>query len=156
MIIHGACIDCDGSGFIFIAPSKTGKSTHISLWKKYLEDKVTIINGDKPMLRFDEKIEVCGTPWNGKEGLGCNSSAPLTAIIQIKQSKVNSIRKLEFTEALGALYCAIFEIRNSSFASKIMKYLGRIVAEIPVYELNCDISKEAFECSYNELIKKHK
>jgi len=68
---HGVAIEYDGKAYIFSASSGTGKSTRAFLWQKYLgENKVTIINGDKPILWFkDDEILACGSPWSGKEVL---------------------------------------------------------------------------------------
>lgn len=51
-LMHGVVISWKGRGYMFTAPSGTGKSTHASLWKKYLGDDVEIINGDKPILNI--------------------------------------------------------------------------------------------------------
>ena len=65
-VFHGAAIEYDGSAYLFTAPSGTGKTTHINLWRKYLGDKVDIINGDKPIIKVNETATVYGTPWAGK------------------------------------------------------------------------------------------
>ena len=46
-LMHGAVLSWRGKGYMFTAPSGTGKSTHLALWKKYLGDEVEIVNGDK-------------------------------------------------------------------------------------------------------------
>ena len=51
--MYGAVVADDGSGYMFTAPSGTGKSIHVALWKKYFEN-AEIINGDKPFIRVDE------------------------------------------------------------------------------------------------------
>ena len=48
--MHGAVIEYEGNGYMFSADSGTGKTTHILLWRKFLGDKVKIVNGDKPFL----------------------------------------------------------------------------------------------------------
>jgi len=53
LMTHGVAVSCDGKSFIFTAKSGVGKSTHAFLWQKYLgEDRVKVINGDKPILWF--------------------------------------------------------------------------------------------------------
>ena len=51
-ILHSAVIEKDSQGYAFLARSGVGKSTHISLWKKAYGDAVSIINGDKPIVRL--------------------------------------------------------------------------------------------------------
>lgn len=51
-LMHGVVVSWKDTGYMFTAPSGTGKSTHAALWKKYLGDEVEIINGDKPILNI--------------------------------------------------------------------------------------------------------
>ena len=51
-LMHGVVVSWKDRGYMFTAPSGTGKSTHAALWKKYLGDDVEIINGDKPILNI--------------------------------------------------------------------------------------------------------
>ena len=61
VVFHGAAIELDGRAYIITARSGVGKTTHIRLWKEAFGDKVSILNGDKPVLRvIDGKIYACG------------------------------------------------------------------------------------------------
>lgn len=51
-VFHAALISFDGRGVAFAAPSGTGKSTHIRLWRRLFGSRVECINGDKPLLLF--------------------------------------------------------------------------------------------------------
>ena len=51
-LMHGAVIQWKDKAYMFTAPSGTGKTTHIRLWRKYLGQGVSIINGDKPFIRI--------------------------------------------------------------------------------------------------------
>lgn len=98
LLVHGAVIEFERRAYLFTAPSGTGKSTHIRLWRQYLGDAVRVINGDKPFVRIpdcrEEPPVVYGTPWAGKEGWQCNSSAPLAGIVLLSRSEpgASSIR----------------------------------------------------------------
>ena len=46
-LMHGAAIAFDGAAYLFTAPSGTGKTTHVRLWRQYLGSRVTVVNGDK-------------------------------------------------------------------------------------------------------------
>ena len=99
-LLHAAVIEVDGRAYAFSAPSGTGKSTHIALWRRVLGDRVRIVNGDKPILRYkDGRFIAYGTPWCGKEGWQRNTSAPLSAICFLERSPENRIRRME--EILG-------------------------------------------------------
>ena len=53
-LMHAAIIDVDGQGVGFTARSGTGKTTRVLLWKKAFGDRVKVVNGDKPILRFQK------------------------------------------------------------------------------------------------------
>ena len=96
MHAHAAVVSVEGRGIAFLARSGGGKSTRVCLWKRAFGDRLTIINGDKPMLRFvDNALYVFGTPWNGKEGRGMNGSAPLHALCFLEKSEEVSVSLLK-------------------------------------------------------------
>lgn len=51
-LLHAAVVSHAGRGFAFAAKSGTGKSTHVAQWMRALGDDVTVVNGDKPILRW--------------------------------------------------------------------------------------------------------
>ena len=51
-IFHSAVIARDGVAYAFAAKSGTGKSTHIHHWKALHGDRISPVNGDKPIFRF--------------------------------------------------------------------------------------------------------
>ncbi len=152
-VFHGAAIEYDGNAYLFTAPSGTGKTTHINLWKKYLGDKVDIINGDKPIVYMGDDAVVYGTPWAGKEGYQRNASAPIAAICIIKQGKTNKIGRLEKTAAVNHLMRQVYMPQNATALSNTLALIGKMIETVPVYMLECDISQEAFETSFNQMTK---
>ncbi|MBR5473029.1 MAG: hypothetical protein IKU82_03475 [Clostridia bacterium] len=152
-VFHGAAIEYCGNAYLFTAPSGTGKTTHINLWKKHLGDKVNIINGDKPIIHVGDISIVYGTPWAGKEGYQHNASAPIAAICIIKQGKVNKISRLEKGDAVNHLMRQVYLPQDPTALSKTLSLLGKLIENIPVYVLECDISTQAFETSFNEITK---
>lgn len=152
-VFHGAAIEYDGEAYLFTAPSGTGKTTHINLWRKYLGDKVKMINGDKPIIKVGERHTVYGTPWAGKEGYQRNVCAPLRAICILKQGTTNRIVRLGINDALNHMMCQVYMPKDTSTLSKTLMLIGKILETMPVYKLECDISEQAFKTSYNELTK---
>ena len=51
-LFHAAVVSYAGRGYAFAAKSGTGKSTHVAQWMRALGDRVTVVNGDKPILRW--------------------------------------------------------------------------------------------------------
>ena len=94
----------DSNGYLFTAPSGTGKRTHVRIWRQYFGDRVWMIDDDKPLLQInDSEIIVWGSPWNGKHRLGRNASAPLKAAIFLTRDTTNHIEPLETADAFEVL-----------------------------------------------------
>ena len=51
-VMHSSVVEVGGWAYAFAAESGTGKTTHTRYWKEVLGDRVTVINGDKPICRF--------------------------------------------------------------------------------------------------------
>ena len=154
VVFHGASVEVDGKGYIFTAPSGTGKTTHVRLWLEYFADKVQIINGDKPILRLDnDKVSVCSTPWAGKEGLERNTEAPLHAIILIKRSTENKITRISPKDYFSELARQFYLPRSAQARLKTLDIIDKILSDVPIYLLECDISRDAAELSFNTLTK---
>lgn len=153
--MHGAAIEYNGKAYIFTAPSGTGKSTHISLWKKYLGDKVRIINGDKPEISFDDRnVYVHGAPWCGKERWQINTSAKLAGVCFLKRGTDNQIKKIHPGKCIELFISQLYFTPNDDSMLKVIDLFGKMAELVPFYELECDVSKEAVKCSFEALTGK--
>lgn len=151
-LMHGAVIQWKDKGYMFTAPSGTGKTTHIRLWRKYLGEGVSIINGDKPFIRIvDGCVKIYGTPWAGKEGWQANKNAPLGGICIIQRSTECGIRKLDAKEAIPYLLGQIHFGDDPTAAGKTLELLDVLLKKVPVYILSCDISEQAVKTSYEAI-----
>lgn len=136
-LFHAAIISYAEQGFAFTAKSGTGKSTHIAQWMRALGNDVTVVNGDKPILRWrsGEVVEakgVCapsetsggeavetacdrpvgefiayGTPYCGKENWGQNTSVPLRAVCFIERCDPGEPDRLSRLEDDGEIVARI-------------------------------------------------
>lgn len=153
LLFHCSAIAMDGKAYLFTAPSGTGKSTHVRLWKERFGDRVTVINDDKPLLSVGEKeIRVFGTPYGGKHGLQTNTSAPVAAVIILHQSEENKVFPMSEREAYPLLLNQTYRKNDSAGLIKTMDLVNK-VAELPVYSLGCNISTEAVTVIYEQLQK---
>ena len=153
-VFHGAVIEYEGNGFLFTAPSGTGKTTHIRLWKHFLGDKCSIVNGDKPILHIEEnRAFAYATPYAGKEGYQNRSSAGLKGICLIKRGNKNRIERVSAGDYLTELLTQMYMPKNSAQALKTLELLDKLLTAVPVYVLHCDISEEAFKTSFEALTK---
>ena len=151
-LMHGAVTAVNGAGYMFTATSGTGKSTHVGFWKKYFDD-VEIINGDKPFIRVTgNEVRVYGTPWAGKEGWQVNKSVPLKSICFLKRGVDNNIQKINPVSILPFMMRQVHYTDDPQMAGKTMELFNRMLEVIDVYVLECDISKEAAECSYDGMV----
>lgn len=151
-VIHGACISYEGKGYLFTAPSGTGKSTHISLWRRHLGEGVGIVNGDKPIITAGEEILIHGTPWAGKERWQKNCCVPLAGICMLNRGQSNAIRLMSAEEYLPFLFRQTFLSPEPEITLATMELLDRVLKKVPVYHLSCDVSEEAVKTSFEAMV----
>lgn len=151
ILFHCSALEFRQNGYLFAAPSGTGKSTHTRLWREYFGGNVRMINDDKPLLKIEsEKVTVYGTPFAGKEGLQENISAPVKGIVILHQANENNIRKLSPLEAYPLLLNQTYRTREPDGLLKTLKLVQRL-SELPVYSLGCTISTEAVDLAFHAL-----
>ena len=151
-VFHGAAVTYRERGYLFTAPSGTGKSTHISLWKRYLGADVDLINGDKPVLAIvPDGVRVYGTPWAGKENWQKNRSALLNGVCFLEQGRENSVRALCPEECVPRLIRQTYLPAKERAAGLTLELLDRLAERVPFLLLRCDRSEEAVRCSFEGL-----
>lgn len=152
LLIHGSAVAVDGRGYLFLAPSGTGKSTHTRLWREFFGDRAEMINDDKPLLRLEEnQILVCGTPWNGKHRLGTNKNVPLQGLCILRRGKENKIRRVSAKEAYADVLRQIYRpLADREKMEKTMELMDKIL-RLPLYYMECTISAEAAKMSYENM-----
>jgi hypothetical protein len=145
--IHCSSIGYKDKGLIFSAPSGTGKSTHVRLWKELYKEDVTIINEDRPAIRYiNDAPMLCGTPWSGTSDNFANKIVPLTGIVMIEQAPVNSLERLSGSQVIQLLMPRCFlPYFDAVLMGKAMTTLERLVKDVPVYLLKCRPDYEAVE-----------
>ena len=150
LLIHGAAIAVDNNCYVFIAPSGTGKTTHIMNWKKWFPG-LLVVNGDKPFINVENK-EVYGTPWCGKEGMNTNTSVPLAGIICLERGSENSITPISFKEMLPYLFQQTYIPTEQKKAIQAFQYIGKLQS-IPCYRLTCNMNMDSAIVAYNGIKK---
>ena len=151
-VMHAAVIGVDDYAYAFTAKSGTGKSTHICLWRQLLGERVYVINGDKPVLRFiDGKLFAYGTPWCGKEMWNTNTRAELKGLCFIERGELNQIDKIEPQEAAPLIMKQIL-IPNDSFGViKTFDLVDKMLKDVTSWKLKCTVSVEAAMIAYNAM-----
>lgn len=154
-VMHSAVIAVNNEGVAFAAHSGTGKTTHMLLWQKLLEDKMEIINGDKPIIRFFESEPetpyAFGTPWNGKEGLGGSKKVPLKHICMIERSEENSVTPLSRSEAVDLMFKQTYMPKSPAAAMATMSMINRLLGCCKLWRIRCNMDPDAAETAYKNI-----
>lgn len=147
LILHSASVLWNGKAVLFSAPSGTGKSTQVELWKKYING-VSGINGDRNLLYHNNgQWFVCGFPWHGTSADCVNKKAPLAAIAIIRQSKTDSIRELDNASKIKCIYSEL-SLNNwdVDFTNHTVELLDALIREVSIVQLNCTMDESAVQC----------
>ena len=148
-LIHGAAISYEGKAYLFLAPSGTGKSTHIRLWREHIGKTVGIVNGDKPIVDASGAVPtVCGTPWAGKENWQKNVSVPLGAICLLRRGETDAIRRVTPSEQIGALLCQVYRPDDVSALTETLTLADKVFRTVPLYELICTPTENAVRTAF--------
>lgn len=153
LFFHGSAICVDGRTYIFTAPSGTGKSTHSRLWREMLKyHDVVMINDDRPFLKVEDgHVTAYGSPWRGKEKLGCNMSAPVEAICSISQGSENTIREATPDEMFPIFYQQSLRPFDKEGTENYLHTLDVLTRSVRLYKLECNMSLEAARLSYETM-----
>ena len=152
LLFHGSVISVDKEAYLFTAKSGTGKSTHTRLWREMLGDRAVMVNDDKPFLRVtSEGSYVCGSPWNGKHGLGTNIDVPLKAICILEQSEKNAISRISASEIVPMLLQQSNRPQQPKLLPKYLELLENIANKTEFYRLKCNMEPEAALISYQTM-----
>lgn len=155
IVIHASSIQKDGAAYIFAAPSNTGKSTHSRMWREVFGDRVSMINDDMPLLRrLEGTWYVCGTPWNGKHGLGFNCMVPLRAVSLLSRGE-NSVRPFQ-DEDWPYLLNQFLRPYEAKLMNCTLDLLELLLKEIPVYHMFCTPTHQAAIMAENNMKKDYK
>lgn len=148
IMLHSSCVALDGRAYLFSADCGTGKSTHTHLWLKYLPGAY-IINDDKPALRFiDGRLLAFGSPWSGKTDESTYGGVEVDGIAFLYRGE-NGIAPLAPEKAIPLFFKQTNRFVYDDFTPLMLEMLDRVLTSVPLYELHCDMSREAVMTSYN-------
>ena len=139
VLFHAAAVSYEGRGYMFLGPSGTGKSTHASLWQRYIAG-TALVNDDNPVVRIDEDgtATVYGSPWSGKTPCYRNVSYPLSGIVVLSQAPYNKIQRLSGIYAYAALVESISGKRwDERIADGLHQTENALASSVPVWHLEC-------------------
>lgn len=153
IMVHSSALVLDGKAYLFSAPCGTGKSTHVSLWRRVFGDeRVRVLNDDKPALRMIDGVWYAyGTPWSGKTAQNLNICAPLAGIAMIERSETNEIVPFTGPQAIYAVMGQTTRPDDAASRIKMMEMLDKLLSNVPVWKLRCNMNPEAALVSYEAM-----
>jgi hypothetical protein len=154
-LLHAAGLAFAGRACLFAAGCGVGKSTHARLWQSYFgPDRVTIINDDKPALRyFDGQWQACGTPFSGKTDSNTNIQVPLQAICFLEQAAVDWIEPVTAREAIPLLLAQTLRPALSGRMNRLLQLCDQLLPAIPIYRMGATLSTSAVTLAYRTLLQ---
>lgn len=151
-LMHGSCVAVDGEGYLFIASSGTGKSTHTRLWREYLGDRAVMINDDKPLVRLtDGHAVIYGTPWDGKHHLSTNTAVPLKAVCILTRAGQNTIHRIGAREAYPMLLQQIYRPASREALAQTLSLADRLPSLVSLWKLGCNMEIGAAKTAYETM-----
>ena len=150
-IMHASIIEVDGEGYGFLAHSGTGKTTQTRLWLEHFGSRARVINGDKPLIRIlpdGRQFVAYGTPWCGKEGMGCNASVPLKALFLLERSTVPSCEPASQEYSVDRLFHQLLMPEKMEQMDTLLTMADRLLESVPCYRLCCDMTDASVVAAY--------
>lgn len=155
-IIHGSSIYVDdpSNAYIFVAPSGTGKSTHVRLLKKMYGNRINYVNDDKPFISVTKDgFDLYGSPWMGKEFNGANIKASSKGIFVVSRSNTNKVSKLSPKEAIKHLIKQLHIPLGIEETANAANALIKLCESLPVYLLEVNMEDDAAKVSFDIMSK---
>ena len=149
--LHAACVENGEYAVAFTGHSGLGKSTRAKAWVDTLGFEW--ISGDRPAVRLEkEGSTACGVPWDGKEQIFRDVERPLKAILEVRRSPANYIRKLTRDQARQLIMQQSFvPMWDTDAAVMAMANVRRLIDKTPVYRVFCGPDGDAAKVIYDIL-----
>jgi hypothetical protein len=133
--IHASGVVLDGKGILFVGHSDAGKSTMVMM----LQDKAKVLCDDRIIVRrWPEGFKIHGTWSHGDVSDVSADSAPLKAILFLKQDRENRLIPMDhIQEIIGMLLaCLIKPLVTADWWERMFALVDTIVHEVPCYSLH--------------------
>jgi hypothetical protein len=137
--LHSAGVSMDGKGLLFVGHSDAGKSTTSLMLKPHAE----ILCDDRIIVRkWPDGFRIHGTWSHGDVPDVSGESAPLTAILFLKQAPENRLEPIDDTSEVARklLACLIKPFVTADWWDKTLTLIESIAREVPCYDMHFDKS----------------
>ena len=156
-MLHASAVVVDNCAYLFSADSGTGKSTHTQLWLEKFGERAFILNDDKPALRREaDGWYAYGTPWSGKFDISVNTRVPLAGIAILERGHFNKIERFSGIRAITGILRQAHRPREAERREKLLEILDKLITEVPIWKLECNLDLEAAAVAYEAMSGKEK
>lgn len=152
--VHAAAVSSSDKAYLFMGTSGTGKSTHASLWVKYIPG-TELLNDDNPTVRIVcGKAYAYGTPWSGKTACYKDLSFPIGGMVRLSQAQNNRFSQLEGVEAFIVIYpgCSVIA-HDEQLRNRLYDTLASLAGMVTVGIMECLPNKDAALLCHQALAK---
>ena len=147
--LHSSAVVHKGKAYLFSGRSGEGKSTHTRLWQDTFGGDTRVINDDKPALRYIDGVWYAyGTPWCGKEGMGCNASVPLKALFLLERALEPSCEPASQEYTVDHIFRQLLMPWQPDQMDRLFTLIDRLVETVPCYILRCNMELPSVEAAY--------
>lgn len=154
--LHAALFEVGGEGIAVTAPGGTGKSTHLALWRELLGERLTVINGDKPLLRRAREGGFLGygTPFCGKEGWHTNAAVPIRHLILLERAERDRVTAISPEEAFPALFAATLPPEDEETLALTLPLLHDFLSSVKIFRAEVTMNSTAAEAAFRAVFGK--
>lgn len=154
LMLHASAPMVDGRGYIFMAKSGTGKSTHSQMWMDNIPG-VELLNDDNPVVRIIDGVPMLfGTPWSGKTPCYKNQSVPLGGAVRITRAPYNKCTRLNVIEAYASLLPSCSSMKwNEAWNQAQHKTIEKVISTVASWNMECLPDAEAAKVCYASVSK---
>jgi hypothetical protein len=144
VFVHAAAVSLKGRGLLFAGPSEAGKSTIVKL----IGERGEVLCDDRVVVRKDAGgFRVHGT-WNhGEVRRVSPGSAPLRAVLFLRQARVNRLERVEDPQAVLREFLPrlVRPLVSADWWERALALAEDVVREVPFYDLSFDKSGAVVE-----------
>ncbi|MBN1255264.1 MAG: hypothetical protein JXA50_08330 [Deltaproteobacteria bacterium] len=133
--IHASGLVLNGKGLLFVGHSSAGKSTMAMM----LKDQAKILCDDRMIVRrWPDGFKIHGTWSHGDVSDVAADSAPLKAILFLKQDRENQLIPIDHKQEINRrlLACLIKPLVTAEWWERMLVLIDTMAQEVPCYSLH--------------------
>ena len=105
----------------------------------------------KILAKIDNKYYAFGTPWSGKFDESINTKTEIAGITFLSRGETNEITRVSGSDVMFDFMNQTVRPNKKEYMVFFMEILDKILSDVPVFKMKCNISEEAVETSYNAM-----